>query len=58
MLLDRLSTIKVERVYSSDLKRAFETTKIIFKDNGMIICIAIWMVLCIVILYDIPEVIL
>ena len=33
MLLDRLSTIKVERVYSSDLKRAFETTKIIFKDN-------------------------
>lgn len=33
MLSNRLTNIKVERVYSSDLKRAVETAKIIFKNN-------------------------
>ena len=32
-LADRLRDISVDKVYSSDLKRAYETAKIVFKDN-------------------------
>jgi alpha-ribazole phosphatase len=34
-LADRFSNIKVEKIYSSDLKRAIETAKIIFKKNSI-----------------------
>lgn len=34
-LADRLTDIKIQKVYSSDLKRAVETAKIIFKNNSI-----------------------
>ncbi len=34
-LADRLANIKVEGIYSSDLKRTVETAKIIFKNNSI-----------------------
>lgn len=34
-LANRFTNIKVEKIYSSDLKRAVETTKIIFKNNSI-----------------------
>ena len=40
------------------LKNIGGEPEMIFKDKEMVICMAIWIILCVIILYGIPEVIL
>ena len=40
------------------LKNIGGEPEMIFKDKGMVICMAIWIILCVIILYGIPEVVL